>query len=50
VLYAGLILGWNMQVVVYLVIAVILIWRHKANIQRLLNGEEQGFGKASKSN
>ncbi|HEY8085791.1 MAG TPA: glycerol-3-phosphate 1-O-acyltransferase PlsY [Methylophilaceae bacterium] len=50
VLYAGFILGWNAQVLAYLVIAAALIWRHQANIQRLLKGEESGFGnKASKT-
>jgi glycerol-3-phosphate acyltransferase PlsY len=50
VLYAGFILGWNAQVLAYLVIALALLWRHQANIQRLLKGEESGFGnKASKT-
>ncbi|HEY7986390.1 MAG TPA: glycerol-3-phosphate 1-O-acyltransferase PlsY [Methylophilaceae bacterium] len=45
VLYAGLILGWDRQVLMYLAIGLALIWRHKANIQRLLKGEESGFRK-----
>jgi glycerol-3-phosphate acyltransferase PlsY len=49
VLYAGLILGWNAQVLAYMVIATALIWRHKANIQRLVKGEEPGFGKTEKA-
>jgi glycerol-3-phosphate acyltransferase PlsY len=38
-----------MQVLAYLAIAAVLIWRHKANIRRLLNGEEPRFGKAGKT-
>ena len=45
VFYAGWILGWNVQILAYVVIAIVLIWRHKANIQRLLKGEESGFSK-----
>ncbi len=43
VLYAGLILGWNAQVLAYMVIAAALIWRHKANIQRLLKAKRPGL-------
>lgn len=46
VFYAGWLLGWNTQVLAYLAIAAALIWRHKANIRRLLAGEEKGFGKS----
>ncbi len=28
-----------------LILALLLIWRHKSNIQKLLNGTEAGFGK-----
>lgn len=28
-----------------LILAILLIWRHKSNIQKLLAGTEQGFGK-----
>jgi glycerol-3-phosphate acyltransferase PlsY len=27
------------------VLAVLLIWRHRGNIQKLLDGTESGFGK-----
>lgn len=46
VIYAGLISGWTVQVLMYVAIAAILVWRHKNNIRRLLAGEEAGFGKA----
>ena len=39
-LYVYLIMGMQALVYVAALIAVILIWRHKANIQRLLAGEE----------
>ncbi len=32
-------------VLMVLVLAVFLIWRHRTNIQKLLNGTESGFGK-----
>jgi len=31
-----------------LVLCVLLIWRHRTNIQKLLNGTESGFGKKKK--
>ena len=31
--------------VTVLVMAVFLVWRHRSNIQKLLNGTEAGFGK-----
>lgn len=31
-----------------LVLSVLLIWRHRGNIQKLLNGTESGFGKKKK--
>ncbi len=33
--------------IVVLVMAVFLIWRHRSNIQKLLNGTEAGFGAGS---
>jgi glycerol-3-phosphate acyltransferase PlsY len=38
--YVYLIMGMQPLVYVAALIAVILIWRHKTNIQRLLAGEE----------
>jgi glycerol-3-phosphate acyltransferase PlsY len=31
--------------IVFLFLAVMLVWRHRTNIQKLLNGTESGFGK-----
>ena len=39
-LYVYFITGMQVLVYVAVVITVILIWRHKSNIQRLLAGEE----------
>lgn len=44
-LYAWFLLPYQDYVVMMLVIAVMLIWRHKSNIQKLLAGTESGFGK-----
>jgi len=37
--------GWTVHTPTILVLTVILIWRHKTNIQKLLAGNEAGFGK-----
>ncbi|MGQ0442614.1 MAG: glycerol-3-phosphate 1-O-acyltransferase PlsY [Methylophilaceae bacterium] len=40
-----LLLPYNDYLMMVLVSAVLLIWRHRTNIQKLLNGTESGFGK-----
>ncbi len=44
-LYAWLLLPYKDYVIMMVVIAVMLVWRHKSNIQKLLAGAESGFGK-----
>ncbi|MES2547270.1 MAG: glycerol-3-phosphate 1-O-acyltransferase PlsY [Pseudomonadota bacterium] len=44
-LYAWLLLPYKDYVIMMIVIALMLIWRHKSNIQKLLAGTESGFGK-----
>jgi glycerol-3-phosphate acyltransferase PlsY len=43
---AWLVLGFGLYSVTVLVLMVFLIWRHKSNIRKLLDGSENGFGKA----
>ena len=43
--YAWLLLPYKDYLITVFVISVMLIWRHKANIQKLLAGTESGFGK-----
>ena len=44
--YAWLLLSaYNDYVIAVTVMAVMLIWRHRSNIQKLLAGTESGFGK-----
>jgi acyl phosphate:glycerol-3-phosphate acyltransferase len=42
---AWLLLPYKDYVLMVLVMAVILVWRHRSNIKKLLNGTEAGFGK-----
>jgi len=42
---AWLLLPYRDYVLMVLVMAVMLVWRHKSNIQKLLAGTESGFGK-----
>ena len=42
---AWLLLPYKNYVLMVLVMAVMLVWRHKSNIQKLLAGTEAGFGK-----
>ncbi len=42
---AWVLLPYSGYAATVLIIAVILIWRHKSNIQKLLAGTEAGFGK-----
>ena len=44
-LYAWALLPYKDYLIMMLVIAVMLVWRHKSNIQKLLAGTESGFGK-----
>ena len=43
--YAWFLLPYKDYVWLMLVMAVMLVWRHKSNIQKLLAGTEAGFGK-----
>ncbi len=42
---AWLLLPYKNYVLMVLVMAIMLVWRHKSNIQKLLAGTETGFGK-----
>ena len=44
-IYAWFLLPYKNYVLMVLVMAVMLVWRHKSNIQKLLAGTEAGFGK-----
>lgn len=43
--YAAAFFGFTLTTAVVLLLSAMLIWKHKSNIQRLLSGEEAGFGK-----
>jgi glycerol-3-phosphate acyltransferase PlsY len=43
--YAAAFFGFTLTTAVVLLLSAMLVWRHKSNIQRLLSGEEAGFGK-----
>jgi glycerol-3-phosphate acyltransferase PlsY len=43
--FAWLLLPYKNYVLMVLVMAVMLVWRHKSNIQKLLAGTEAGFKK-----
>lgn len=45
--YAGLLAGWNDTAVTVLVIALLLVYRHKSNLVKLVNGEEGRLGGGS---
>ncbi|MHB1352746.1 MAG: glycerol-3-phosphate 1-O-acyltransferase PlsY [Thiobacillus sp.] len=45
--YAGLLLGWNDSATAVLVIALLLVYRHKANLLKLVAGQEARIGKHS---
>lgn len=45
--YAGLLLGWNDSATTVLVIALLLVYRHKANLLKLVTGQEARIGKRS---
>ena len=42
--YSGLLLGWGTATVAVLVIALLLVYRHKSNLIKLANGEEGRIG------
>ena len=43
--HADNLIGLSDYVLTILLMVVLLIWRHKSNIKKLLNGTESGFGK-----
>ena len=45
--YAGLLMGWGPQATAVLVIALLLVYRHKSNLIKLVNGEEKRIGQKS---
>lgn len=44
-IYAAAFFGFGLKAAVVLLLAFMLIWRHKSNIRKLLAGEEAGFSK-----
>jgi glycerol-3-phosphate acyltransferase PlsY len=42
--YAGLLMGWGRTAIAVLVIALLLVYRHKRNLIKLVNGEEGRIG------
>ncbi len=44
-MYAAAFFGFTLTTAVVLLLSAMLVWKHKSNIQRLLSGEEAGFGK-----
>ena len=42
--YVGLLAGWNNQAIAVLVIALLLVYRHKSNLVKLVNGDEKRIG------
>jgi glycerol-3-phosphate acyltransferase PlsY len=45
--YAGLLMGWNETATTVLVIALLLVYRHKSNLIKLVNGQEARIGSRS---
>jgi glycerol-3-phosphate acyltransferase PlsY len=43
--YGAAILGFNVITLAILLLSVLLVWRHKSNIQNLLSGQETRIGK-----
>jgi len=43
--YAYFLLGYKGYAITAILLSLLLIWRHRTNIQKLLNGTESGFGK-----
>ena len=46
-IYAAVFSGFSPQVLVVLMLSCLLVWRHKSNIRKLLDGTEGGFGKSA---
>jgi glycerol-3-phosphate acyltransferase PlsY len=44
-IYAAGLFGFTLQTAVVLLVSAMLIWRHRSNIRKLLDGDEPGFGK-----
>lgn len=44
-IYAAAFFGFNIVTATVLVLSAMLVWRHKSNIRKLLDGTEPGFGK-----
>ncbi|HWR76802.1 MAG TPA: glycerol-3-phosphate 1-O-acyltransferase PlsY [Thiobacillus sp.] len=42
--YAGLLMGWGDTAITVLVIALLLVYRHKSNLIKLVNGQEARIG------
>lgn len=42
--FAGLLMGWTSSAISVLVIALLLVYRHKSNLIKLVNGEEGRIG------
>ncbi|HBU29511.1 MAG TPA: glycerol-3-phosphate acyltransferase, partial [Thiobacillus sp.] len=45
--YAGLLMGWDNTALTVLVISLLLVYRHKSNLIKLVNGEEGRIGARS---
>jgi acyl phosphate:glycerol-3-phosphate acyltransferase len=45
--YAGLLMGWGNTTIAVLVIALLLVYRHKSNLIKLFKGEEGRIGARS---
>ena len=45
--YAGLLLGWGSTAIAVLVITLLLVYRHKSNLIKLVNGQEGRIGARS---
>lgn len=46
-IYAGLLMGWDNKTIAVLVIALMLVYRHKGNLMKLISGQEARIGKRS---
>jgi glycerol-3-phosphate acyltransferase PlsY len=49
-IYAAAFFGFNIVAATVLVLSAMLVWRHKSNIRKLLDGTEAGFGKPKAGN
>lgn len=45
--YAGWLMGWGKSAMAVLVITMLLVYRHKSNLIKLVNGEERRIGQKS---